>query len=258
MLFVADIGNTSTTIGIYDGEILVHNWRIASDDKRSEDEYGIVLHNFIEFAKLQGKIEAAIISSVVLSLTEKFKSAIETYLHVPVMNLTHKTKTGLKIEIDKPEELGPDRIANAVAAYNLYGKTSIIVDFGTATSFDVVTSDGRFVGGAITPGIRISAQALNNFTSRLPKVKIEAPENTIGKNTVDAILSGLVTGHASMIDGMVEKIEKELGEKALLILTGGYSEIVFERMNRKYDYLDENLTLEGLRQIYQYQQTLSN
>ncbi len=256
MLFVADIGNTSTTIGIYDGKNLVHSWRVASDDKRSEDEYGVVLYNFIEFAGLHGKLDGAIISSVVLSLTEKFKSAIERYLHIPVVNLTHKTKTGIILDLDKPEETGPDRIANAAAVYHLYKKTSIVVDFGTATTFDVVLSDGRFLGGVIAPGIRIGANALSNFTSRLPKVKIEAPAKTIGKNTIDAILSGLVGGHAAMIDGMVDRIEDELGEPAMLILTGGYSDIVVERMSHRFDILDHNLTLEGLRLIYEMQKVL--
>ena len=158
--------------------------------------------------------------------------------------------------LDKPEETGPDRIANAAAVYHLYKKTSIVVDFGTATTFDVVLSDGRFLGGVIAPGIRIGAKALSNFTSRLPKVKIEAPAKTIGKNTIDAILSGLVGGHAAMIDGMVDRIEDELGEPAMLILTGGYSDIVVERMRHRFDILDHNLTLEGLRLIYEMQKVL--
>lgn len=255
MLFVADIGNTSTTIGVYDGKVLIHSWRIASDDKRSEDEYGVMLFNFIEFAKLRGKLDSAIISSVVLSLTEKFKSAIENYLKIPVINLTHKTKTGIILDLDKPEEVGPDRIANAAAVFHLYKKTAIVVDFGTATTFDVVLDNGKFLGGVIAPGIGIGAKALSNFTSRLPKVKIEAPANTIGKNTIDAILSGLVSGHAAMIDGIVDRIEKELNEPAMLILTGGYSEIVVERMSHKFDLLDRNLTLEGLRLIYERQRS---
>lgn len=250
MLLVADIGNTSTTVGVYDGETLVNSWKLASDKKRSEDEYGVILHNFIKHAGIE-ELDAGVISSVVLPLTERFKTALEKYLDIPVINLTYKTNSGVEIDIEKPKEVGPDRIANAVAAHRIYGKTAIVVDFGTATSFDVVSVDGRFLGGVITPGIRIQADALKAFTSRLPTVKIEAPKNAVGKNTVDAMLSGLVRGHAAMIDGLVADIEKELGEPVITIATGGYSEIVTELLNRPFDYLNHHLTLEGLRFVYE-------
>lgn len=256
MLFVADIGNTSITTGIYDGENLLYTWKLASDKKRSEDEYGIILHNFIQNAGVLGKLEGAVISSVVLPLTERFVVAIEKYLKVPVINLTHKTKTGITIDLDKPREVGADRIANACAAYNIYKKTAVVVDFGTATTFDIVSSDGKFLGGVITPGIRISADALNAFTSLLPKVRIEAPPSAIGKNTIDAMLSGLVFGHGAMIDGLVERVEKELGEPVITIATGGYSEIVTDCLKRPFDYLNPNLTLEGLRLIYEINKEL--
>ena len=256
MLFVADIGNTSITTGIYDGEKLLYTWKLASDKKRSEDEYGIILHNLIQNAGLKEKLEGAIISSVVLPLTERFVIAIEKYLKISVINLTHKTKTGIEIDIDKPCEIGADRLANACAAYNIYRKTAIVVDFGTATTFDIVSSDGKFRGGVITPGIRISADALNAFTSLLPKVKIEAPPSAIGKNTIDAMLSGLVLGHGAMIDGLVEKVEKELGEPVITVATGGYSEIVTDCLKRPFDYLSPNLTLEGLRLIYEMNRNL--
>lgn len=250
MLLVADIGNTSTTVGVYDGEKLVNSWKLASDKKRSEDEYGVILHNFIKHAGIE-ELDAAVISSVVLPLTERFTTALEKYLNISVINLTYKTNTGIAIDLDKPQEVGPDRLANAVAAHKIYGKTAIVVDFGTATSFDVVSADGRFLGGVITPGIRIQADALNAFTSRLPKVKIEAPSEPIGKNTVDAMLSGLVRGHAAMIDGLVKDIEKQLGEPVITIATGGYSEIVTDLLERKFDYLNPHLTLEGLRFVYE-------
>lgn len=250
MLFVADIGNTSITVGIYDGEKLLHTWKLASDKKRSEDEYGVILHNFLHHAGMVEKLDGAIISSVVLPLTERFVVAIEKYLNVPVINLTHKTKTGITIDLDKPQEVGADRLANACAAYQIYKKTAVVVDFGTATSFDIVSADGKFLGGVIAPGIRISADALNAFTSRLPKVKIEAPPSTIGKNTIDAMLSGLVRGHGALIEGLIEDVEKELGEPVITIATGGYSSIITECMKRPFDYLNTNLTLEGLRLIY--------
>ena len=250
MLFVADIGNTSITAGVYDGSNLVHTWKLASDKKRSEDEYGIILHNFINQIGMKD-IKTAVISSVVLPLTERFTVAIEKYLNIPVINLTHKTNTGIKIEIDKPKEVGPDRLANACAAFNIYKKNAVVVDFGTATSFDIVSSDGRFLGGVIAPGIRISADALNAFTSLLPKVRIEAPPSVVGKNTIDAMLSGLVRGHGAMIDGLISDIEKELGKPVITIATGGYSSIITDCMKRPFDYLNPTLTLEGLRYIYE-------
>lgn len=250
MLFVADIGNTSITAGVYDGEELVHTWKLASDKKRSEDEYGIILHNFINQMGMSN-LDSAVISSVVLPLTERFTTAIEKYLNIPVINVTHKTNTGIKIELDKPQEVGPDRLVNACAAFNIYRKTAVVVDFGTATSFDIVSSDGRFLGGVISPGIRISADALNAFTSLLPKVRIEAPPSVVGKNTIDAMLSGLVRGHGAMIDGLIEQVEKELGEPVITIATGGYSQIITECLKRPFDYLNPNLTLEGLRYIYE-------
>lgn len=250
MLFVADIGNTSLTAGVYDGSNLIHTWKLASDKKRSEDEYGIILHNLISQIGIKS-IKTAVISSVVLPLTERFQIAIEKYLNIPVINLTHKTNTGIKIEIDKPKEVGPDRLANACAAFNIYKKTAIVVDFGTATSFDIVSSDGRFLGGVIAPGIRISADALNSYTSLLPKIRIEAPPSAIGKNTIDAMLSGLVRGHGAMIDGLVADIERELGEPVITIATGGYSSIITECLKRPFDYLNPTLTLDGLRYIYE-------
>ncbi|MDD3419667.1 MAG: type III pantothenate kinase, partial [Candidatus Gastranaerophilales bacterium] len=240
MLFVADIGNTSITAGVYEGENLLYTWKLASDKKRSEDEYGVILHNFINQFGVRD-LEGAIVSSVVLPLTQRFEVAIEKYLKVPVINLTHKTKTGIVIDLDKPGEVGPDRLANACAAHHLYGKTAVVVDFGTATSFDIVSSDGKFLGGVIAPGIRISADALNAFTSLLPKVRIEAPPSAIGKNTIDAMLTGLVRGHGAMIDGLIADVENELGEPVITIATGGYSTIVTDILKRPFDYLNPTL-----------------
>lgn len=251
MLLVADIGNTSTTVGVYDNEKLINSWKIASDKKRSEDEYGVILSGFINHAELKSKLKGAIISSVVLPLTERFKTAIEKYLNVEVVVLSHKIDTGVKLAIEKPSEAGADRIANAYGAYKLYKGPAIVVDFGTATSFDIINEKGEFIGGVIAPGIRISAEALNAFTSKLPKVTIEAPEHAIGNNTVNAMLSGLVRGHAAMIDGLIAQCEKELGQKATIIATGGYSNIVTDCMTRPFDYLNPYLTLEGLRLLYE-------
>lgn len=252
MILVADIGNTSITVGVYQGDKLLSSWRLASDKKRSEDEYGVLLLNFLQHSGLHEKLAGAAISSVVLPLTERIRVAIEKYLGVKVLVVNHKTKLGMDIAIDNPEEAGPDRIVNAFAASKLYPQPVIVVDFGTATTFDIV-DDNKFVGGMITAGIKIQADALSNFTSRLPNVKIEAPQNAIGKNTINAMLSGLVRGHSCMIDGMVEACEKELGTKATIVATGGYSPIISDNLKRPFDVINPELTLEGLRMIWELQ-----
>lgn len=250
MILVADIGNTTITVGVYDGEKLLACWRLASDKKRSEDEYGVLLLNFLKHANLHEKLAGAAISSVVLPLTERIKIAIEKYLGVKTLVVNHKTNLGMKIAIDAPEEAGPDRLVNAFAASKLYTQPVIVVDFGTATTFDIVNNN-EFIGGMITAGIKIQADALSNFTSRLPNVKIEAPKDAIGKNTIDAMLSGLVRGHSCMIDGMVEACEKELGKKATIVATGGYSPIISDNLKRPFDIINPELTLEGLRMIWE-------
>lgn len=251
MLLVADIGNTVITLGVFNGDKLVADWKIASDARRTEDEYGVILFNFIKHAGLNQYLKSSVISSVVLPLTMKFKEAIEKYLKIDCHVINHKSYTGINILLDKPKELGADRLANAMGAYKKYGYPAIVVDFGTATTFDILDANGNFIGGIITPGLKIQAEALAKYTSKLPKVKIEAPESTIGKNTIDAMLSGLVKGHAALISGMIDECEKELGSKAKIIATGGYSDFVIDSMQRKFDIVDRNLTLDGMRFIWE-------
>lgn len=252
MLLALDIGNSSISIGVFQGETLVKTFKIASDKKRSCDEYGAVLTTILEQHNLKPELKSAIIASVVLPLTDVLKEAIDSYLNIPVYKITSKVNTGVKYCVDNPKEIGADRIANARAAYELYGKDKpcVVVDFGTATNFDVVSKEGEFLGGVIAPGLGISANALSTYTSLLPKVKIEKPPCAIGKNTIDNILSGLVIGHAKMIDGMIQEIEQELGEKVTTIATGGYLDILESSLNRQFDYINPGLTLEGLRLIY--------
>ena len=250
MILVADIGNTTITLGVYEQEKLLASWRLASDKKRSEDEYGVLILNFLKHANLHKQLAGAAISSVVIPLTERIKIAIEKYLDVKTLVVNHKTNLGIEIAIDAPEEAGPDRLVNAFAASKLYPQPVIVVDFGTATTFDIVNNN-KFIGGMITAGIKIQADALSNFTSRLPNVKIEAPKNAIGTNTIDAMLSGLVRGHSCMIDGMVEACEKELGKKATIVATGGYSPIISDNLKRPFDVINPELTLEGLRLIWE-------
>lgn len=251
MLFVLDIGNTSITAGVFDSDELVISWRIASDLKRSEDEYGIIIKNLIKDSGLVDKIDSAIISSVVLPLTERLQVALKKYLNISPIVISHKINTGIKINLDNPKEVGADRIVNGYAASMLYGSPVIVVDFGTATSFDVVNGNNEFIGGIIAAGMKIQADALSNFTSKLPKVKIEAPDNAIGTNTIDAMLSGIVRGHAAMIDGLIFQCEKELGETVKIVATGGYSSIISKYLTREFDFINPDLTLVGLRLLYE-------
>ena len=253
MLLAIDAGNTSISFGVYENENLIKKFSLTSDKKRSSDEYGVIITSILEQNKIKKEnINAAILGSVVPTLTDILKDAIKNYLNINALKVTTKINSGVKYNIENPRELGADRIANARAAMEIAkGKTCIVVDFGTATNFDVVSKNGEFLGGVIAAGINISSLALSNFTSLLPKIRVEEPPCAIGKNTVDCILSGLIIGHAKMIDGMVKEIEKELGEKAVIIATGGYNDIVRHSMERNFDFVVPNLTLDGLRLIYE-------
>jgi len=254
MLLVADIGNTNITVGVFDGEILLNTWNLSSNLNKTDDEYGIFLKNIINIANLDSKIKAAAIASVVLPLTEKFKIAVEKYLKVPVLVISHKTPSGIIIDVENPKEVGCDRIANSNAAYKLY-KTpdfaTVVVDFGTATNFDIITSDGKFTGGIISPGIKMSSEAFSHFTNLLPKLKVEDINSVIGKNTVENMLSGIIIGHAAMIDGLIVRIEEQLKQSVTTISTGGYSAMINRHLKRPFDHINPFLTLEGLRIIYE-------
>lgn len=249
MLLTIDIGNTSTTIGVFDEEKLEQTWAVSTDAQRSEDEIGILLITLLNLNKYSGKIKNIALCSVVVPLTERFNNAMIKYLGIKPFVISNKTANLLKYEIDSPEELGPDRIVNAFAAYSIYKKNCIVVDFGTATSFDIVSANGAFLGGIICAGMKIQAQSLKKFTSKLPLIKIESSKTLIGKNTIDAMLSGIVRGHAKMVEGLIDECEKELGE-VVVIATGGYAEIIAQYTDRKFDYIAPHLTLNGLRLIW--------
>lgn len=251
MILVADIGNTNVKLGIFEDNNLIENWRLSSDENKLEDEYGIIIHNLVKYKNLNKNLKAAVISSVVIPLTEVFKRAIEKYLNIPVLIVSRHINTGIELDVETPQRVGCDRIANACAAHNFYKTSSIVIDIGTATTFDVVTCDGRFIGGVIAPGIGISAESLSSFTSLLPKIKILPPENVIGKNTIQNMLSGVVRGHAAMIDGLVESIEGEIGTSVITIATGGYSSMITSYLKRPFDYIQPNLTLNGLNLIFE-------
>lgn len=250
MLLTLDIGNTSTTIGLFDKETLVETWSVSSEKHRSEDEIGVLLISLLKIHNYEKKVTSACLCSVVVCLTERYKNALKRYLNIVPFVVSNKTTNLLTYKIDSPEEVGADRIVNSFAAYTKYGKSSIVVDLGTATSFDCVTGKGEFLGGIICAGMKIQAESLKNFTSKLPLIKIEAPRNAIGTNTIDAMLSGIVRGHACMIEGLIKECEKEIGEEVLVIATGGYSEIIAEYMDRKFDFINPHITLEGLKLVY--------
>lgn len=250
MLLTLDIGNTSTTIGLFDKDKLVETWSVASEKHRSEDEIGILLMNLLRIHNYEKQVKSACLCSVVVCLTERYKNALKRYLNIVPFVVSNKTTNLLKYSIDTPDEVGADRIVNAFAAYSRYKKNSIVVDLGTATSFDCVTGDGEFLGGIICAGMKIQAESLKNFTSKLPLIKIEAPNKAIGKNTIDAMLSGIVRGHACMIDGLIKECEKELGDDVIVIATGGYSDIIAQCMDRKFDFVNPHITLEGLKLVY--------
>lgn len=246
MLLTADIGNTSITLGIFEDEALVEEFRLASDKDLSLEEYEVLIKSLFKDYSVSG----CIISSVVEELTNKFKTAVDSVFKLDSIILSTDINTGIKICLDNPKEAGADRIANAAGAYVLYKHPVIVIDFGTATTFDIVNADGEFIGGAISLGIMSQMKALNKFTSKLPRTDVAISNSAIGHNTNDAILSGVIRGTACMIDGLVEQCEKELGEKAVLVATGGYSGLIANYLKRPFDFINPTLTLEGLRYLY--------
>ena len=211
------------------------------------EEYEVLLKTLFKDFKVDG----CIISSVVEELTKKLKTAVDNVFKINSIVLSTQINTGVKICLDNPEEAGADRIANAAGAYVLYSHPVIVVDFGTATTFDIVNGSGEFVGGIIAPGLNLQLKALNKFTSKLPRIEVALSNTAIGHNTTDAILSGVLRGSASMIDGLIEQCEKELGEKAVVVATGGYSGLIANYLKRPFDFINPTLTLEGLRHLYQ-------
>lgn len=247
MLLAADIGNTSITLGLFEEDALVEEFRLASDRDLPLEEYEVLLKSLFKDFKVDG----CIISSVVEELNEKFKNAVKNVFKTHPLFLSPEINTGIKIALDNPAEAGADRIANAAGAYVLYNKPVIVVDFGTATTFDIVNRNGEFIGGVIAPGLSLQMKVLNKFTSKLPRIDVAISNNAIGHNTADAILSGVIRGSACMIDGLVKQCEKELGETAVLVATGGYSGLISSYLKCPFDFINPTLTLEGLRYLYQ-------
>lgn len=250
MLFCIDIGNTNITIGLYEGETLGPHWRLSTDHDRMPDEFGMQLIGLLNFAKLEtDQIDGVALASVVPPLTGKWVEVCRTYLNCEPLVVDSDTQTGVTILYDNPQAVGADRIVDAAAAYRLYGGPACIVDFGTATTFDAITDKGHYLGGAITPGIGISADALFQRAAKLPKVDLARPPSAIGRNTVHAIQSGLLFGYVGLVEGMVARFRAELGPDMIVIGTGGLAPIIANETT-VIQHLAPWLTLDGLRMIY--------
>src|SRR5687767_3784866 len=222
MLLVIDAGNTNTSLGVFAGRELIAHWRLTTARSRTVDEYGVHARNLFELAELDFEaIDAIAIASVVPPLNYTLKTMAETYFHLTPMFVDHSTDTGLKILYQPASDVGADRIVDAVAAIEKYGAPCIVVDFGTATTFNAINERREYLGGVITPGIIISSEALFARTSKLPRVDIRRPEKVVGSSTVEAMQSGLYYGYAGLVDGVLERMIEELGTKPRVIATGG-------------------------------------
>ncbi len=250
MLLVIDVGNTNTVLGVYDGEALIDHWRIRTERERTSDEWGIFFRDLFLFDHIDFRdVEGIIISSVVPPVLNMLEGMSKKYFQIKPLIVGHGIETGIPIFYDNPAEVGADRIVNAVAAYERYKKSIIVVDFGTATTFDYVSSRGEYMGGAIAPGLGISSEALFLRTSKLPRVEIVKPRRVVGKNTNQSIQSGLFFGYVGLVDGIVNRIKKEVRSNPKVIATGGLADLISGE-SKTIEEVNQFLTLEGLRIIY--------
>ncbi len=245
MLLAVDVGNTQTVIGIYDGERLADHWRVATEPRRTGDELGVMLAGFFEL----GRVSGVCLSSTVPALVRAYEHLAERWAAAPLLVVGPGTRTGMVIRVDDPRQLGPDRIVNAVAASARYSLPCIAVDFGTSTNFDAVSRKGEYLGGVLAPGIEISMDALFARAARLTKVDFVEPPTVIGKTTAACLQAGLVYGFAGQVDGIVERMDAELGGGSEVVATGGLAELISPHA-RTIRRVDPFLTLDGLRLVW--------
>lgn len=251
MLLTIDIGNTNLTIGLYEGDKIGWHWRLATDHNRMPDEYGLQLLGLLQHAGHNIRdLSGIALASVVPPLTGRVTQACHEYLQQTALVVDTGIKTGIRIRYEDPRAVGADRICDAVAVMHLYGGPACIIDFGTATTFNALTREGDYLGGAITAGINLAAEALYSRAAKLPRIDLQRPPSVIGRNTIHAMQSGLLFGYVSMVEGMVERFRAELGPQMKVIATGGLAEVV-ARETKIIQHIDPWLTLDGLRIIWE-------
>ena len=251
-LLVVDVGNTNIVLGLYRGDTLAGSWRLATARERTADEYGILARQLIGGSITD--VEGAIVGSVVPPLNGVIESMMRQYFDIDPLFVEPGVKTGIAIHVDNPQEVGADRIINAAAAHALFGGPTVVVDFGTATTFDLVSADARYLGGVIAPGLNISAEALFARAARLPRVEIRKPATVVGTNTVVNMQSGIYYGYLSLVDGILARITKEVGPLQKIIATGGLATL-FQEESEYINEIDAELTLKGLKLIYERNRT---
>ncbi|MFI5395234.1 MAG: type III pantothenate kinase [Candidatus Binatia bacterium] len=249
MFLAIDVGNTQTVLGVYEGKVLRHHWRLQTENGRTADEYGVLVRSLLAGVGNPG-IAGIAVACVVPPMNHVIEVLCQRYLGASPLFVGPGVRTGMPILYDKPQEVGADRIVNAIAAYERTGDTTIIVDFGTATTFDYVSDKGEYVGGIIAPGLGISSDALFARAAKLYRVELAKPKHVVGRNTIQAIQSGLIYGYVSLVDGLVVRIQKENKVKARIIATGGFAPLLAPE-SETIEEVDEFLTLDGLRLIYE-------
>ncbi|WP_123042715.1 type III pantothenate kinase [Cohnella candidum] len=251
MILVVDVGNTNIVLGLYQNRELTHHWRLSTNRSSTVDEYGVLITNLFQIANVKAQdIEGVILSSVVPPLMPTLERLFAKYVGKEPLIVGPGIKTGLNIRYENPKEVGADRIVNAVAGIEKYGAPLIVVDFGTATTFDYIDASGAYLGGAIVPGIGISAEALYQRAAKLPRIELSKPRMVVGRNTVAAMQSGIIFGYAGQVDGIVRRIFKEFDGKPRVIATGGLAELIADE-SETIELVDPLLTLEGLRIVYE-------
>ncbi|MDW8801689.1 type III pantothenate kinase [Clostridium sp. A1-XYC3] len=255
MILVLDVGNTNIVLGVYEDKELIASWRLSTDSKRTADEYGVQVTQLFLQSKLDPTdVEGVIVSSVVPNIMYSLEHMIKKYFEIDPLVVGPGVKTGINIKYDNPKEVGADRIVNAVAAYEMYKKPIIIIDFGTATTFCAITAKADYLGGTICPGIKISSEALFERAAKLPRVELTKPSGVICKNTVSSMQAGIIYGYIGQVDYIVDKMKKEMmqlgEEEPVIIATGGLAKLISEE-SKFIDNIDPILTLKGLRIIYE-------